>query len=47
MSREEEASQKWPMFSTIWSWYNEAQEDLDDINMIGMNEVFANCSEED
>jgi hypothetical protein len=39
-----EASQRWPKF---WSCYNEIQEDLEDINMIQMNQVFPNCSEED
>ena len=47
MSTKEEASQRWLMFSKFWSCYNKAQEDLDDINTIQMNQVFANRSEED
>jgi hypothetical protein len=36
------------MFSKLWSFYNEAQEDPDETNMIQMNdEVFTNHSEED
>ena len=35
------------MFSKLWSCYNEAQEDPDETNMIQLNEVFANRSEED
>jgi hypothetical protein len=35
------------MFSKLWSCYNEAQEDPDETNIIQMNEVFANHSEED
>jgi hypothetical protein len=41
------ASQRWLMFSKLWSCYNEAQEDSNKTNTIQMNEVFANCSEED
>jgi hypothetical protein len=41
------ARQRWLMFSKLWSCYNEAQEDPDKTNMIQMNEVFTNCSEED
>jgi hypothetical protein len=33
--------------SKLWSCYNNAQEDPDNINMIQMNQVFPNCSEED
>ena len=35
------------MFKKLWSCYNEAQDDPDNINTIQMNQVFANCSEED
>ena len=35
------------MFAKFWLCYNEAQEDPDNINMIQMNQVFTNCSEED
>ena len=35
------------MFSKFWSCYKEAQEDLDDTNMIQMNQVFAHRSKED
>ena len=34
------------MFSKFWSCFNETQ-DPDDVNPIEMNQVFANCSEED
>ncbi len=34
------------MFSKFWSCYNETQ-DQDEINPIEMNQVFANCSEEE
>ena len=47
MSTKELASQRWLMFSKLWSCYNEAQEDPDKTNIIQMNEVFANRSEED
>ncbi len=47
MSTKKEASQKWLMFTKLWSCYNEAQDDPDDINTIQMNQVFANHSEED
>ena len=47
MSMKEMTSQRWLMFSKLWSCYNEAQEDPDETNMIQMNEVFANRSEED
>jgi hypothetical protein len=46
MSTKVESNQKWMMFSKIWSCYNETQ-DLDEINPIEMNQVFANCSEEE
>ncbi len=41
------ARQRWLMFSKLWSCYNEAQEDPDETNIIQMNEVFPNRSEED
>ncbi len=41
------ARQRWLMFSKLWSCYNEAHEDPDKTNMIQMNKVFANRSEED
>ena len=47
MSTKETASQRWLMFSKLWSCYNEAQEDPDETNIIQMNEVFTNHSEED
>jgi hypothetical protein len=47
MSTKEMASQRWLLFSKLWSCYNEAQEDPDKTNIIQMNEVFANRSEED
>jgi hypothetical protein len=43
----ETTSQQWLMFSKLWSCYNEAQKDPDEANIIQMNEVFPNCSEED
>ena len=36
----------WMMFSKFWSCFNKTQ-DPDDVNPIEMNQVFANCSEED
>ena len=47
MSRKETASQRWLMFSKLWSCYNCAPEDPDKTNIIQMNEVFTNHSEED
>jgi hypothetical protein len=47
MSTKEMASQRWLMFSKLCLCYNEAQEDPDKTNIIQMNEVFANHSEED
>jgi hypothetical protein len=35
------------MCSKFWSCYNKTQGDPDETNMIQMNQVFANCSEED
>jgi hypothetical protein len=46
MSTKVESNQKWMMFSKFWSCYNETQ-DLDKINPINMNQVFANHSEEE
>ncbi len=43
----EEACQRWLMCSKFWSCYNETQEDPDKTNMIQMNQVFTNRSEED
>jgi hypothetical protein len=42
MSTKEVASQRWLMFSKLWSCNNEAQEDSDETNTIHLNEVFAN-----
>jgi hypothetical protein len=46
MSTKEVTSQRWLMFSKIWSCYNEAQENSDETNIIQLNEVFANHSED-
>ena len=46
MSTKVESNQRWMMFSKFWSCYNETQ-DHDEINPIEMNQVFANCSEEE
>jgi hypothetical protein len=46
MSMEEVTSQRWLMFSKLWSCYNEAQEDPDETNIIQLNEVFANHSKD-
>jgi hypothetical protein len=46
MSTKEATSQRWLMFSKLWSCYNEAQEDPDKTNTIQLNEVFANHSED-
>ncbi len=35
------------MFSKLWSCYNEAQKDSDKTNIIQLNEVFTNHSEDD
>ncbi len=42
----EATSQKWLMFSKIWSCYNEAQQDSDKTNTIQLNEVFTNHSKD-
>jgi len=47
MSTKEIASQRWLMFSKLWSCYNEAQGDSDKTNIIQLNEVFANHSKDD
>jgi hypothetical protein len=47
MSTKEVTSQRWRMFSKLWLCYNEAQEDSDETNIIQLNEVFANHSEDD
>jgi hypothetical protein len=41
------ASQRWLLFLKLWLCYNEAQEVSDKTNIIQMNEVFTNRSEED
>ena len=46
MSTKETTSQKWLMFSKRWLCYNQAQEDPDKTNIIQLNEVFTNRSEE-
>jgi hypothetical protein len=47
MSTKELTSQRWLMFSKLWSCYSEAQEDSDETNIIQLNEVFANHSKDD
>jgi hypothetical protein len=47
MSTNEEACQKWLMCSKIWSCYNETQGEPDKTKSIQINQVLANCSEED
>ena len=47
MSTKEATSQRWLMFSKLWSCYNEAQEDSDETNIIQLNEVFTNHSKDD
>ncbi len=42
----EVTSQRWLMFSTLWLCYNDKQEDPDETNIIQLNEVFANHSED-
>ena len=42
ISTKKMASQRWLMFSKLWSCYNEAREDSDETNIIQLNEVFAN-----
>jgi hypothetical protein len=47
MSTKEATSQRWLMFSKLWSCYNKAQQDSDETNIIQLNEVFANHSKDD
>ncbi len=47
MSPNKEARQRWLMCSKFWSCFNEMQGDPDKSNTIQMNQVFANCGEED
>ncbi len=47
MSTKEATSQRWMMFSKLWSCYNEAQDNSDKTNTIQLNEVFANHSKDD
>jgi hypothetical protein len=47
MSTKEATSQRWLMFSKLWSCSNEAQEDSDETNIIQLNEVFTNHSKDD
>jgi hypothetical protein len=44
MTMREATSQRWLMFSKLWSCYSEAQEDPDKTNTIHLNEVFTNHS---
>ncbi len=46
MSIKEVTSQRWLMCLKLWSCYNEAQEDSDETNIIQLNEVFTNHSED-
>jgi hypothetical protein len=46
MSTKEATSQRWLMFSKLWSCYSKAQEDPDKTNTIHLSEVFANHSED-
>jgi hypothetical protein len=46
MSTKEVTSQRWLMFSKLWLCCNEAHEDSDKTNIIQLNEVFANHSED-
>jgi hypothetical protein len=47
MSANEEANQKWLMYSKFWSRYHETQGDLEEGKTILLNQCFANCNEED
>ncbi len=42
----EVTSQRWLMFSKLWSCYNEARENPDETNIIQLNEVFTNHSKD-
>ncbi len=46
MSTKEVTSQRWLMFSKLWLYYNVAQKNSDETNIIQLNEVFANHSED-
>ena len=46
-SANEEADQKWFMYSKFWSRYHEMQGDSDEGKMILLNQCFANRNEED
>jgi len=46
-SANEEANQKWLMYSKFWSRYHEMQGDLGEGKMILLNQCFANRNEED
>ncbi len=47
MSTNKKACQKWLICSKFWSCNNKMQGDPDETNTIQINQVFANCSEED
>ena len=47
MSANEEANQKWLMYSKLWSHYHETQGDSNEGRTIQLNQCFANCNEED
>ena len=47
MSANEEANQKWLMWSKFWSCYNKKQGDTNKCKMIQLNQCFANCNEGD
>ncbi len=47
MSTKEATSQRWLMFSKLWSCYNEPQEDPGKTDIIQMNKVFTNHSKVD
>jgi len=46
MSANEEANQKWLMYSKFWSRYHETQGDLDEGKTIQLNQCFTNRNEE-
>ncbi len=47
MSMKEKKSQKWPMYSRIWSCHKKQHKrDLDNTNMIQMNQVLNPSNEE-
>jgi len=47
MSANEEANQKWLMYSKFWSRYHETQGDSDENKTILLNQCFANRNKED